>query len=156
MPVRGLMHDLSKFSPIEFLESAKYYTGTSSPIDVCKKDKGISMAWMNHKSKNKHHYEYFIDNFDNGGTALKMPYKFVAELVCDYLAAGQAYMKKEFSYKGEYEWWENKKSKPILMHEKTLRFIDCILYELTIKPEEWVLNKKHFKSIYDEIEKGNL
>lgn len=153
MPIRGLVHDLSKFSPIEFFESAKYYTGTSSPIDACKKDKGISMAWMNHKSKNKHHYEYFVDNFDNGGTAIKMPYKYVAELVCDYLAAGQAYMKKDFSYQAEYKWWEIKKSKPIFMHKKTKSFIECILFELTYKSEKEVLNKKHFKETYERIDK---
>lgn len=66
IPFQGLMHDLSKFSPTEFLESVKYYQGTSSPIDACKKENGWSVAWMHHKGRNKHHYEYWQDNFDNG------------------------------------------------------------------------------------------
>lgn len=37
IPFRGLVHDLSKFSPTEFWESVKYYQGTSSPIVAAKK-----------------------------------------------------------------------------------------------------------------------
>ena len=32
MPIRGLMHDMSKFSFEEFFESIKYYDGKVSPI----------------------------------------------------------------------------------------------------------------------------
>ena len=101
---QGLTHDLSKYSPVEFFESVKYFTGNRSPIDECKKDKGYSIAWQHHKGRNPHHYEYWVDNFDGGGTPLQMPFKYALELVCDYLAAGQAYSKKNFSYLGEYEW----------------------------------------------------
>lgn len=59
---QGLLHDLSKYSPIEFLTSAKYYQGTSSPIDAEKKDKGYSLAWQHHKGHNPHHWEYWVDN----------------------------------------------------------------------------------------------
>lgn len=61
MPVRGLLHDISKFSPTEFLESVKYYQGHRSPIDACKEVNGYSKAWMHHKGRNKHHYEYWQD-----------------------------------------------------------------------------------------------
>lgn len=64
IPFQGLIHDLSKFSPTEFWESVKYYQGTSSPIDACKKENGWSAAWMHHKGRNKHHYEYWQDNFE--------------------------------------------------------------------------------------------
>ena len=37
---RGWKHDLSKYSPIEFIESARYWTGTKSPINECKEDNG--------------------------------------------------------------------------------------------------------------------
>ena len=49
MPIRGLMHDMSKFSPTEFLESIKYYKGTYSPITECKRKNGYSKAWLHHK-----------------------------------------------------------------------------------------------------------
>ena len=96
---RGLVHDLSKFSPAEFFESVKYYQGDRSPIDRCKEVNGWSKALQHHKGRNDHHYEYFIDNLDNGGEAIEMPKDCVLELIADYLGAGRAYMGKSFSYK---------------------------------------------------------
>lgn len=49
---QGFWHDMSKFSPVEFWESVKYYQGTSSPIDAAKADMGYSMAWWLNKTKN--------------------------------------------------------------------------------------------------------
>lgn len=77
IPFQGLVHDLSKFSPTEFWESVKYYQGTSSPIDACKKENGWSAAWMHHKGRNKHHYEYWQDNFDNGGNPIEWGEKMI-------------------------------------------------------------------------------
>lgn len=97
IPLQGLVHDLSKFSPTEFMESINYYTGTHSPIDECKKKNGVSYAWMHHKGRNPHHYEYWQDNFDKGGQPIKMPYKYAVELLCDYLGAGRAYQRERGS-----------------------------------------------------------
>ena len=148
IPLQGIMHDLSKFSPVEFWESVKYYQGTSSPIDACKKANGYSAAWMHHKGRNKHHYEYWQDNFDNGGVALKMPYKYAVEMLCDYLGAGRAYMGKDFTYQAEYNWWLNKKKNPLAMHEDNKAFITMILYYLTILPDV-ALNKDFLRNVYD-------
>ena len=122
--IQGLFHDLSKFSPTEFFESVKYYQGTSSPIDAAKKVNGYSEAWMHHKGRNKHHYEYWQDNFDNGGIALEMPMKYKKEMICDYIGAGRAYFGKAFTIEKEYEWWQVKKAKPIAMHKKDIAFLD--------------------------------
>jgi len=61
IPLQGLVHDLSKYSPIEFLEGVKYFQGTYSPIQNCKMDIGYSPAWLHHKGRNKHHYDYWYD-----------------------------------------------------------------------------------------------
>lgn len=111
IPLQGLTHDLSKYSPTEFFESIKYYQGTSSPINAAKADKGYSSAWFHHKGRNKHHYEYWMDNFDNGGENIIMPYKYWVEMICDYLGAARAYRKKHFSYQDEYNWWLEKEKK---------------------------------------------
>ena len=60
IPVRGLLHDLSKYSPTEFFESVKYYNRKNSPIANCKKENGYSKAWLHHFGRNKHHHEYCI------------------------------------------------------------------------------------------------
>ena len=56
IPIRGILHDLSKYSPEEFIESARYFgEGKFSPIRTCKQTKGYSNAWIHHKNHNKHH-----------------------------------------------------------------------------------------------------
>ena len=132
---RGLWHDMSKFSPVEFFESVKYYSGTRSPIDACKEDKGISMAWMHHKGRNPHHYEHWVDNFDKGGEPKEMPWKYKVEMICDYLAAGRAYMGKNFSYKAEYEWWQKKLESPRRQHESDKEFVTNVLKQLVYEEE---------------------
>lgn len=128
IPYRGLVHDLSKFSPTEFINSVKYFNeGKGSPIKLEKKDRGYSKAWLHHKGRNPHHYEYWQDNFDKGGEALQMPFYNALELICDYLAAGKAYMKKNFTYAGEYKWWQGKKANPLAMHPQTKIFVEIML-----------------------------
>lgn len=129
IPWRGLVHDLSKFHPVEFLESVKYYTGTSSPIDTCKEENGYSDAWMHHKGRNKHHYEYWQDYFDYGGVAIEMPYEYTIEMLCDYLGAGRAYHGKNFSMEKELEWWKKKKEN-CAMHEFQREFFDHAFHHL--------------------------
>lgn len=163
IPWRGIKHDLSKFHPIEFFESVKYYQGTSSPIDACKKDKGYSKAWLHHKGRNSHHYEYWQDNFDKGGEALQMPFNDALEMLCDYLGAGHAYMKKDFTYLGELKWWLNKNQHSLAMHPQTRLFISDMLYILAQAENLHIFNvpaviKKFAKDRYEkaDIEIKNL
>ena len=127
---RGLKHDLSKLSPTEFWGSVKYYQGDRSPIDACKEANGYSKAWLHHRGRNSHHYEYWTDGYDNGGHALKMPFENALEMLCDYLGAGRAYMKDKFTYTAEFEWWKKKAIKPLLMHPHTRNFIFITLANL--------------------------
>lgn len=115
---RGLVHDLSKFHPIEFLESIKYYTGTSSPINECKKDKGYSLAWQHHKGHNSHHYEYWIDRLDTGGESIKMPKDDLKELICDWIGAGKTYMGSDFTFEKELKYVSNRINNA-KMHNRT-------------------------------------
>ena len=152
---RGIKHDLSKFSPTEFLESIKYYTGTSSPIDECKKVNGYSKAWQHHKGRNTHHYEHWTDNYDSGTTYLQMPMKDAMEMVCDYLAAARAYMGENFSYEAEYIWWRDKKKPTVnAMHPVIKEFINDVLSRLYVDGNDRKLNYEYLKNIYSDIEKS--
>ena len=83
-----------------------------------------------------------------------MPFKYAAELICDYLGAGQAYMEKNFSYQAEYQWWLDKSSKPLLMHPQTKKFIDITLSNLsTTSNSNLLLNKKTLLKFYKLAEK---
>ena len=129
---RGLKHDLSKFHPIEFFESIKYYSKDSSPIPRCKADKGYSLAWQHHKGHNDHHYEYWVDNLDSGGTPIEMPINCVLEMVVDWMAAGKAYKGREFSIEDELIWFDNFKKRNPKIHENTMLFIKEVLNYLYI------------------------
>ncbi len=96
---QGWTHDLSKFSPAEFWAGAKYYQGTRSPNEGEREDYGYSVAWMHHKGRNRHHYEWWIDidPVTHVYHAAQMPVKYLAEMFCDRLAASKVYRGKEYT-----------------------------------------------------------
>lgn len=145
-PWRGFVHDLSKYSPTEFLESVKYYTGTHSPISEAKKDKGYSTAWLHHKGRNKHHAEYWVDNNAPDKTPV-IPYKYAVEMICDKLAAGMVYMKKDFTYQYELEYW-NKEKKILQVNEKTEKFVTKVFTDIVENGIDKTLNKVNLKELY--------
>ena len=128
---RGIVHDLSKFHPIEFFESVKFYQGTASPIPPCKKANGVSKAWQHHKGRNPHHYEYWTDNYDNGKiTYHNIPYEYLMEMLADWFAAGRTYKGKSFRVLDEVEWWREKRKNPNLaIAEPVKAFIDKFMNE---------------------------
>ena len=95
---QGLRHDLSKYTPTEFLAGIMYYTGTHSPNDGERADKGYSAAWMHHKGRNRHHFEYWTDYNPQTRvmSPVKMPAKYVAEMFCDRVAASKIYQGKNY------------------------------------------------------------
>ena len=94
---RGLLHDLSKYSPVEFLAGVKYYQGYRSPIDREKEVLGYSKGWLHHKGCNRHHWEYWLD-FDANKqlVGMPMPKVFIAEMFCDRVAASMIYKKENY------------------------------------------------------------
>ena len=142
------MHDFSKFSPTEFIESIKYYNGTHSPILEAKKDLGYSKAWLHHKGRNKHHYEYWIDNAAPNPTPI-MPYKYAVEMICDKLAAGMTYEGKKWTKEYELEYWKKEmnveKSK---MNIAMKEFITEVLTQVANNGIDNTLTKKNIKQIY--------
>lgn len=94
---QGIVHDLSKYSPVEFFTSARYYQGTSTPIAAEKKDRGYSIAWLNHKARNKHHWEYWVDFSKGKFLMCPLPTKYVIEMACDMIGASKAYNGKNYT-----------------------------------------------------------
>ncbi|MCL2531596.1 MAG: DUF5662 family protein [Oscillospiraceae bacterium] len=120
------MHDLSKFSPVEFFASAKYFQGNGSPVDAEKTKAGYSVAWQNHKGKNKHHWQYWTD-FEGGDLiALKMPPKYLAEMICDWVGAGKAYNRGSWSVDEMKCYYEKNKANMIL-HASAKYYIEHMM-----------------------------
>ena len=108
---QGIMHDMSKYSPTEFLVGVKYYQGTASPNNAERMEEGISMSWLHHKGRNKHHFEYWIDysiDKDHPGlVGMKIPKKYMAEMFVDRVSAGKIYNGDEFDQKSPLEYFEH-------------------------------------------------
>lgn len=148
IPWRGLVHDISKYSPTEFFESVKYYVGTHSPISEAKKDKGYSEAWLHHKGRNKHHSEYWVDLEAPEKTPI-IPYKYVAEMLCDKLAAGIVYKGKKWTKEYQLKYWANEKEN-VLMNENVKKLVTDFLTQVSEKGIKPVLNKENLRELYDK------
>ena len=104
---QGILHDLSKYSPSEFWVGVKYYQGTQSPNNAEREALGYSSAWLHHKGRNRHHYEYWVDyNLETKrNEPVEMPYNYVAEMFCDRLAASKIYKGKNYTDKSPLDYF---------------------------------------------------
>lgn len=149
---QGILHDMSKFSLVEFFEGVRYYQGDSSPINACKKDKDYSNAWFHHRGRNKHHWEYWVDDFQKGMIPKKMPFKYILEMFCDFLGAGEAYNGKNFTMDAEYDWWTDKRKKAVL-HPNALITMDHLFNSAKYNGiKETLTNKEYINKLKKEYE----
>jgi len=138
---QGLTHDLSKYSPTEFFKGAKYFLGHRSPNDAERKETGVSLAWLHHKGRNKHHYEYWIDYSGdmNGGRVLagiKMPRRYVAEMIFDRVSASRVYKGDVYTDRSPLEYFLASKEKCWFIHPVTKRQMEFLLRMWAEKGEE--------------------
>ncbi len=147
---QGLTHDLSKYGPSEFFTGAKYYQGNRSPNAAEREDKGYSAAWMHHKGRNRHHYEYWTDLSleTRRYEAVPMPRKYLVEMVMDRRAACMTYQGKNYTPGSALTYFEKSKER-LLMHEKTQKELEYILTMLRDEGEE-----KTFRYLKEKVLKG--
>lgn len=135
---QGICHDLSKYSWTEFRVGAKYYQGDRSPNNAEREDIGYSSAWLHHKGRNKHHYEYWTDYSTHGGngmTPVPMPNRYVAEMLMDRIAASKTYRGKEYTDKDPLLYLYSAKE-PQIMHPQTRELLEKLLVLLAEKGEK--------------------
>ena len=134
---QGLLHDLSKYSPTEFLVGCKYYQGTRSPNAEEREVNGYSIAWMHHQGRNKHHFEYWQDY--NPKTRfkepVKMPIRYVKEMFCDRVAASKIYYGKGYTKDMPLAYFEKGKYCRMI-HPETSELIESLLTMLKEKGEK--------------------
>ena len=128
-PVRGLFHDMSKFSPTEFVESVKYFQGDRSPIEAAKEAQGYSMAWFHHRGRNPHHSQYWCDISFGEVTPCEMPWKYLLELVCDTIGAGKAYMGDKWDNDAPIKYYRARDYKSFY-HPKTRAKLEAIYTDI--------------------------
>jgi len=144
---QGLTHDLSKYTPTELFEGFRYYEdGKSSPNNGERRDKGYSDAWMHHKGRNRHHYEYWqdyrlqVDQDKKLGVpyplqAVQMPRKYVAEMLMDRISASKNYNKENYTQHDSLAYFEKGRGRA-LMHPQTEKELRGMLRILDERGEE--------------------
>lgn len=149
---QGLLHDLSKYSPIEFWNGARYYQGTRSPNAKEREVNGYSAAWLHHQGRNRHHFEYWHDfNVESRRVEpVKMPLKYVAEMFCDRIAASKIYKGKEYKDTNPLDYFNNGNAR-LSMHPETADFLEKLLIMLAKEGEDKTFShlKKYIKNNKD-------
>ena len=135
---QGICHDLSKYSPVEFLVGAKFYQGDQSPNNAEREWRGYSQSWLHHKGRNKHHYEYWLDysmeNVKGGMAPAPMPIRYILEMIMDRIAASKVYSRESYTQRNplNYYLW-GRKDAPL--HPKTRATMDLLLQLLAERGE---------------------
>lgn len=136
---QGLLHDMSKYSPSEFIPGVKYFQGNRSPNNAEREDIGYSSAWLHHKGRNRHHYEYWIDystkQIAGGFVPVPMPARYVAEMFMDRIAASKVYNGENYTDSSPLEYYSRGVEKaPIAPETKAL--LEKLLQMLVSEGEE--------------------
>lgn len=149
---QGLLHDLSKYSLEEFIPGVRYYQGTRSPNAAEREKNGFSRAWLHHKGRNKHHYEYWIDfttDMSKGLVGHKMPLKYVIEMMMDRIAASKTYKGRAYTDASPWEYYIHAKPYMIIAPE-TGKLLEKLLLMLKEEGEE-----KTFSYMRELLKKGD-
>lgn len=140
---QGVIHDLSKYSPAEFVAGARFYQGNRSPNNAQREKIGYSSAWLHHKGRNKHHYEYWIDYAPEGSgkilTGMRMPDRYVIEMFMDRIAASKVYMKDKYTDRAPLNYYRNGRASELL-HPEVKELLEKLLVMLAKKGERWTFS----------------
>ena len=133
---QGLFHDLSKYSFAEFITGARYYQGHRSPNEAERAEYGYSKAWMHHKGRNRHHFEYWTDYNPVRRVVepVAMPYRYIAEMFCDRVAASKIYNGKSYSDSDPLNYFLKSKTTRFI-HPDTSQKLETLLVMLSEKGE---------------------
>ncbi len=148
---QGLSHDISKYSYTEFSVGAKYFQGNRSPNTAEREAEGCSTAWMHHKGRNRHHYEYWTDlsPVTRCYESVPMPRKYLVEMVMDRRAACKVYKGNQYHDGSPLEYFMKSRERE-LMHEITRQELEYLLTMLQDKGE-----KETFRYLKHSVLKGN-
>lgn len=137
---QGLGHDLSKYTPTELVTGARFYQGTRSPNAAERDARGFTEAWLHHKGRNRHHFEYWIDAVPNRRTGecvttAPMPMRFVVEMFCDRVAACKVYQGDDYTDRSALEYFLKNRAY-VKMHPDTMAALEGMLEFLAENGEE--------------------
>jgi len=131
--IQGLIHDMSKFMPIEFVSYAQFFCSKGQPENRgftvqsgndSLKESRMERGWLHHIHLNKHHWNYWVSVEPGGKLQIfDMPYRYIVEMVCDWEGASKALRGKAASAK---EWYESE-GKKLILSSRTRRVVERLL-----------------------------
>ena len=125
VPLRGLLHDWSKFLPSEWLAYADFFYGALDPDDVAGRQLRFDRAWLAHQHRNDHHWQHWILRNDDGSVVvLEMSDGARREMLADWIGAGRALGKPDTAG------WYAANRDNILLGPETLRWVEHELAEM--------------------------
>jgi hypothetical protein len=149
VPFRGLMHDISKFRPSEFVPYMKKFWGPECKSindlhgDDLRKALGngyykekvkedFDYAWLHHQRRNRHHWQYWVMKKDVGPLEpLDIPEDVIREMIADWAGAGRAIK----GYIEIVDWYEKNKDKIIVTNHTRIR-INKLIEEFYVDHEK--------------------
>lgn len=150
---QGILHDLSKYSPTEFLVGARYFQGNRSPNNAEREEIGYSSSWLHHKGRNRHHFEYWVDYNLRGKDGesplvpVKMPGRYVVEMLMDRIAASKVYLGHAYTDQSPLGYFDGGRARKF-MHPETAALLEKLLRMLAEHGEEYT-----FKYIRSKLSK---
>jgi len=112
------IHDASKYSEEEFQNYRQFFYPETGEV-VSKKD--FDIGWNHHQKRNPHHWQYWVMYKSDGSSkALEMPYEYILEMVCDWIAMS-------VKFKNLPSEWFNDNIKKMLLHKKTLFVLEQLI-----------------------------
>ena len=148
---QGLLHDLSKYAPSEFIVGCRYYQGNRSPNNAEREATGVSMAWLHHKGRNKHHFEYWVDYAPDDPRVIMgapMPPKYIAEMVMDRISASRTYQGDAYTQQHPLAYFMKSKEKLWFIHPDTKKDLEALLRILADHGEDkllWYIRHRYLK-----------
>ncbi len=143
VPWLGLVHDLSKLLPGEFIPYARHFYGSDSHHKNGNRapkgmqtgrdetgyykagdtgDLAFDFAWLLHQKRNRHHWQWWVLPEDDGGIkVLDMPLRYRREMLADWRGAGRA-----LGTPNTWAWYAKNKDK-MRLHPNTRYWIEAVL-----------------------------
>lgn len=154
IPLRGLIHDWSKFLPCEWMPYTlsfygpwKYKDRPQWLIDA------FDRAWLHHIHRNPHHWQHWLlVQDDDENKILPMADEDAIEMVCDWRAMSRA--QGWVFYGGKAIDWYEKHEGTIQLASSTRAFVEELLYETSDpiqRKETEMPNELNVQSVRDRM-----
>jgi hypothetical protein len=136
IPLRGLIHDLSKFRPDEWGPYAEWFYGEypqgRNEIKRGLPPQNTTIKWwtstMKHYHRNPHHWQHWLLFREDGLKAMPIPIPVLKEMLADWYGVAVALGAVD-GWKSAYDWWQLHQS-DMFMYPDSKQWIEANLKHL--------------------------